>query len=229
MSIEILSIERRLAEATARVMARAEERKVTDQPSQINGHMDAAIGRLLKSGYPARHVKRAVDNAMHGPGLEKAKALLPKVMAEDCILLLTGDRGPGKTQIATWWALQRLCAGKSAGTYVKLVDLLADIKRTWHGGGKNIGTEDDILRKYRNAALLVIDEVQEIGGHDFEVRYLTSIIDHRYDAMRATVMIANLDGAALAASIPASIIDRANETGGQVVCDWPSYRTGGRS
>ena len=179
---------------------------------------------LAERGFPARHRLRLQADGMSGPGLEKAQQLLPRILAGDCLLLLVGDRGPGKTQMATWWAAERLRARKLAGWYRKAADLISEIKTTWNTGGKSIGTEDDVLKKYRTAAYLALDEFHERGSSDWEARTLLNILDHRYDNMLATVIIANMSEAEVRAQINPSIVSRAEETGGLVVCDWASYR-----
>jgi DNA replication protein DnaC len=148
----------------------------------------------------------------------------PMVERGDCLLLLIGDRGPGKTQMGTWWAWQRHKAGLSPGWYRKTSDLIAEIKRTWNEGGKSLGTEDDVLRKYRRTPFLVLDEFHERGASDWEARTLNNIIDHRYDSMLGTVIISNVAPADVERDVSRSIISRAQETGGQILCDWPSYR-----
>ena len=194
------------------------ERIAPAGPSQ--SEIDA---KLAERGFPARH-RRRLKEGLHGPGIEKAAQLLPKILAGDCLLLLLGDRGPGKTQMATWWAAERLRAGKLAGWYRKTADLISEIKVTWNSGGKSIGTEDDVLKKYRSAAFLVLDEFHERGSSDWEARTLANIIDHRYDSMLATVIIANMSEQEVRAQLSQSIVSRAEETGGMVICDWPSYR-----
>ncbi len=140
------------------------------------------------------------------------------------MLLLLGDRGPGKTQMATWWAAERMRAGKFPGWYRKTADLISEIKVTWNAGGKSIGTEDDLLKKYRTAAFLVLDEFNERGSSDWEARTLGNIIDHRYDNMLATVIIANMSKKEVMTQVSHSMRSRAEETGGMVVCEWESYR-----
>lgn len=206
------------------------ERSVLAKLSVVEG--DAApqnatedvTGKLRTAGFPERHIRKLADG-LHGPGLDKARELLPRIASGDALMLLIGDRGPGKTQIATWWAAQRCAAGRAPGKYLKCADLIGEIKATWHDGGRSVGTESDVLRKYRRTKFLVIDEFHERGGSDWESRCLVNIIDHRYDAMLATVLIANLTEDQAARDINPSIISRANHTGGVVLCDWPSYRT----
>lgn len=153
-----------------------------------------------------------------------AQSFLPRILKGDCLLMLIGDRGPGKTQIATWWAMERLKTDKFAGWYRKTADLISEIKTTWRDGGKNVGTEDDVLKKYRKTEYLVLDEFHEKGSSDWEARTLINIIDHRYDNMLATVLIANMSEQQVRLEINPSIVSRAEETGGLVICDWPSYR-----
>ena len=113
---------------------------------------------------------------------------------------------------------------KLAGWYRKAADLISEIKTTWNTGGKSIGTEDDVLKKYRTAAYLALDEFHERASSDWEARTLINILDHRYDNMLATVIIANMSEAEVRAQINPSIVSRAEETGGLVDCDWASYR-----
>lgn len=220
-------IERKLKEIEESLLATHAEREgIIETPDEIQqSQNEAKIPKALeKAGYPIRHIAKLkemqeTENLAHG------KAYLPKVLSGDLTILLTGTRGPGKTQLATWWAAQRVLHGETPGIYIRMIDILADIKRTWGGGGKSIGTEQDILSKYYSAKYLVIDELQEIGGHDWELRYLTNIVDHRYGDMKATVLIGNIGEENLAKVIPASILDRINETGCLIEANWPSFRT----
>lgn len=183
----------------------------------------APLEKLKQYGYPARHIK-TLSSGIFGESAKKSEELWPKVASGDCMILLVGTRGAGKTLMACEWARRRIEAGRSGGRYAKCADIIAEIKSTWHDGGKSIGTERDVLRKYRSAKYLVIDEFHERGASGWEARTLINILDHRYDAMLATILIANLSEAEANKTLNPSLIDRANETGGMVVCDWPSYR-----
>jgi DNA replication protein DnaC len=180
------------------------------------------LEKMQERGYPKRSCLRIGANELFGPALQKAKDLWPRVKGEDAILLLTGDRGPGKTQIASLWAFWRAQEGIPFGHYVKHADLMSEIKTTWGASGQK--TESQILGKYRKAAYLVIDEIQEKGTSDWESRIAVNIIDHRYDNMLVTILIANYSEAEVAQHVNKSILSRCRETGGHVVCDWPSYR-----
>lgn len=214
------SIAMEIAERMARIQVKRGERgepPAPDRSHEINEELKA-------KGYPKRQ-RLQLSEGLVGPGAEKATELLPRLLAGDCLLVLIGDRGPGKTQMATWWAAERMKAGLKPGFYRKTADLITEIKTTWSDGGKTVDTENDILRKYRGAHYLVLDEFHERGASDWESRTLINIIDHRYDSMLATVLIANMKLEQATEQINPSILSRAEETGGLVVCDWPSYRT----
>lgn len=201
--------------APERAKMREDHRRYTDIES-----------KLLAGGYPYRHVEKL--EAMYGPGLDKAVALTPEVIKGDFSVVLHGERGPGKTQIATYLAAERLKAGKGAGVYVKAADIITQIKSTW-SNDRNAGTEAEIMRRYRGASLLVIDEYQEITKQlgDWVPEKFVTLFDHRYDARRVTIIIANGDRAAVEGYLNPSIKSRIEETGGFAHCDWPSYRAAG--
>jgi len=178
--------------------------------------------KLKKAGYPARHIKRQLEG-LSGPSHAKARELWPMVQSGDAMILLLGSRGPGKTQMATAWAAGRIKSGKSAGQYVKCADLITEIKATW-GSGRRGNSEQDVLQKFQKTSYLVIDEFHEKGASDWEARVLVNIFDHRYDSMLVTVIIANMTEEEAEKQINPSIKSRAQETGGLILCDWPSYR-----
>lgn len=181
-------------------------------------------GKLIRYGFPERAVRNLPT--MHGPGLDAALLLKDRFCKPGVILFLIGDRGPGKTQIATFLASERMKDGKKAGTYIKALDMWSKIRATWRAGSDK--TEEDVLMGYKKADFLTIDEAQERGDTETDRqwcdRMLAHIIDHRYDAMLDTLLIANLDLAKYESSVPASIRSRVAECGGVKLCDWPSYR-----
>jgi len=190
-----------------------------DDPAKL------ALARIAEAGFPLR--QRRNLSRMHGPGLAAAQLLLPRILGGDCLILLLGDRGPGKTQIATWLAHRRLIERPdfTKGRYIKSADLIAGIKSTWSDPARRAGPGSvDILKKYRTASFLVIDDIHERGASAWETSIFNNLIDHRYDAMLATILIANMTEEKATLEINPSILSRANETGGLFLCDWPSYR-----
>lgn len=149
------------------------------------------------------------------------------------IVALIGGRGTGKSRMAYEIAkhadLPRATRkiGPNAfeplpAIYRTAMELFVELRASYHP--KADWSEFDLLRWYRNAALLVIDEVQESAETNFENQKLTAVIDSRYQDGRPTILIANLTTDQLAKSISDSVISRIQESGGIVPCNWPSYR-----
>ncbi|MDE1169864.1 MAG: ATP-binding protein [Verrucomicrobium sp.] len=153
--------------------------------------------------------------------MAKARELVGALSGSTVLLL--GDRGPGKTQIATWLANRRAVAKKSPGRYYRAVDLFGAIKATW---SERTGTPDQgaIMERFRTVKFLVIDELNEALGTSWERQVFNNILDHRYGSMLTTLLIANLTEREAEEVLGPSIWTRACETGGVVICDWPSYR-----
>ncbi len=170
--------------------------------------------------FPQRSLAFVQTREWKGPAAAKARELLPFIL-HDGIMVLHGDRGTGKTCMATWWATE-----KGRGMYVKALDLFNIIRSTMFGTRDRRSNERDTLRvveKFRASDFLVIDEAHERGETDFEDRTLVNLIDHRYDAMLPTVLIGNLTQEATIQSLGPSITRRINQTGGFVHCNWPPY------
>jgi DNA replication protein DnaC len=154
------------------------------------------------------------------------------------ITILYGGYGTGKTRMA--WEVARAHKSKrptiSNGgigwttstkkrpmVYTTAVNLFSTIKSTYtSGSGKS---EKEVVSDYCEAALLVMDEVQERGETQYEDRQLTAIIDARYAADMPTILISNYTWERLASTLSPAVIDRIEENGAKLSFDWKSYRT----
>lgn len=167
--------------------------------------------------FPERAKAFIAEGKATGPAIAKAKALLKLLQSnQGPLIILIGDRGTGKTVMTTWWA-----GMLGFGLYTKAFDLFAAVRKTYHDDSKV--REHEVLERYRRTDFLVIDEAQERKESDWENTLLTNLIDKRYDALKPTIIIANLKRDALDAALGPSIIRRASETGGIVNCEWPPY------
>ncbi|GAA5497627.1 hypothetical protein Rhal01_03823 [Rubritalea halochordaticola] len=175
----------------------------------------------MEHRFPLRHI--AALEQQGGASHEKMLSLSDRVAAGDALLILCGDRGGGKTQMATWWAHQRQRAGHPCGWYYKAHDLLELIRQQYEGGQTAVDARKT-LERTRRTGYLVIDEFSELAGSEWERRTLTNLVDHRYDALKTTVIITNHPPQDIPAALGRSIWSRAEETGGVVCCDWGSYR-----
>lgn len=206
--------------SSSKVFATEEEAQAAWEKSKAAREHD---DRLRKAGYPHRQILALPT--MHGPGLDAARTMLPWLTC-DGLMFLIGDRGPGKTQIATWIGSERLTLGQSCGYYRKALDLWQEIRATWRDASAQ--SENEVLAKYRKVPFLVIDEAQERGDTENDRqwcdRMFTHLLDHRYDLMLPTLLCGNLTVEKYEEVIPASVRSRVSEAGGVKFCDWPSYR-----
>ena len=172
--------------------------------------------------------------SMTGKALEMAQSLTPKVQGNFTIALC-GDRGTGKTQIATYLAAQIPVSCNSIGwesiaharvpRYYCAHDLMQAIRGEFSGIREQCLAATQILSEAKLCALLVIDEFSELTGSDYNKRTLTNLIDARYRDMRPTIIITNTNPEAVGGEVGRSIYDRCCESGGIVDCSWSSYRT----
>lgn len=182
--------------------------------------------RKLDSSWPRLHAGKL--DAMTGPGKAMAEKLAPRIFGNR-LLVLAGDRGRGKTQIAAFIAYHRLTKGHDSGVYVRAFDLLTAIS----GHDKQAR-----LSAFQRIPFLCIDEVHTVEAKHLPV--LESIIDDRYGNRRPTMLIGNWmtpEGICSGETVNGrringlgeTIMDRINEhtkhkTGGVVWCRWDSYR-----
>jgi DNA replication protein DnaC len=106
--------------------------------------------------------------------------------------------------------------------YTTAVNLFSTIKSTYTAGSEK--SEKEVVADYCEAALLVIDEVQERGETQYEDRQLTAIIDARYAADMPTILISNYTWEKLASTLSPAVIDRIEENGAKLAFTWDSFR-----
>lgn len=182
--------------------------------------------RKFDSTWPRLHVDKIPE--MVGPSLQMAKRLADR-MYGNRMLILAGDRGRGKTQIAAYIAYHRMSKGHDSGLYFRAYDACNSI----------VGHDREAkLLAFQKVPFLVLDEAHKIEAK-LQVT-LESIIDARYSNKKPTVVIGNwmtekgiqsgeIVGEQRLFGLGPTLMDRINEhqanrTGGVVWCRWGSYR-----
>lgn len=136
-------------------------------------------------------------------------------------LILSGGVGTGKTMLATCVA-NSLVKTKEV-KLVKLVEMLREIKDTWREGSKK--SETELIKYYSRLDLLIIDEIGVNFDSDTEKLLIFEIMDGRYQQMKPSMLISNLDGEGISKIMGERVIDRLREGGGEIIAmDWESYR-----
>lgn len=167
--------------------------------------------------FPARYREewgRPDDTDWHG----RFDAVLETV-CKSGIICMTGNRGTGKTRIAAEVARDY---SRTNSHHTTAMGLFLRIRGTY--GKKGDETEETIVRELSTIPLLVLDEIQERGNSEWEDRLLTHLIDNRYNAMKPTIMIANVTRPALIKMLGDSIVSRIAETGGFLEVTGKSFR-----
>jgi len=136
-------------------------------------------------------------------------------------MLMVGGVGTGKTLLAS--AMLDKIVDDHRCRIVKLIDLVRSLKATWAKDSEY--TEEWLIDWYSNIDLLIIDEVGSQFGSDTEKLFVFDIIDGRYQNMKPTVLISNLDIDGIKDAIGERCVDRLREGGGMMVAfDWSSSR-----
>ena len=194
------------------------------------------------AGFPLRHRRRLLSEVKklspgdattqglfmpwEGKARERALQASQRICQGDGLILLVGPRGPGKTQLATELALvlDRSLGerGRNRASYLYRPGggLLDDEKAGWDRKENGRGA----LYNAGGVRLRVLDEIQEVSHTEWSSTQLTRLIDDRYQNMRSTIMIANLELESVQEFVGASAWSRIKETGLVVPCDWGSFR-----
>ena len=178
------------------------------------------------SGVGPRHAARFENQH---PEWQKVFDHLRGLLGTGFLVAILGPRGTGKSQLGACLCRAEIerCPSShpflsSPVKYMTVMDFFLQVKATFKNDSSK--SEQSILQSLESPRLLVLDEVQERTGSDFENRLLTHLVDARYQAKRDTLLIGNLSAAALAESLGPSIASRMEECGGAIKMEWDSFR-----
>jgi len=128
-------------------------------------------------------------------------------------MILIGGVGVGKTLLSS------IVIGELALRYkvkiAKLIDIVMELKDSWRFDSKI--SEVQFFENYKNLDLLIIDEVGSQFGTLNENLCIDRIIDSRYEEMKPTILISNLDLEGIKKSIGERCIDRLSDGGGETL------------
>jgi DNA replication protein DnaC len=130
---------------------------------------------------------------LQNDSLKKAKAVAKRFVdhwpAVDAGLLITGPVGVGKTHLAVA-ILNELVDTKGASVlFCDFSDLLDRIQASFGKGSEE--SQDDIVAPYRDAELLVLDELGARRPSDWVREILYGLLNTRYNRRRLTILTTN--------------------------------------
>ncbi|CAB3972276.1 MULTISPECIES: ATP-binding protein [Burkholderia] len=148
---------------------------------------------------------------------EYAATFRDQLTAGRC-MILRGNPGTGKNHLSTAIMLQILNAGFSA-LRVKAASYLDEY---W---AKDFGERERWIVDMANVDLLVIDEIGRAPNTRAANDAFFRLIDERYEKLRPTIIVSNLDREELRGTLGAAAYDRLTEGGGRLLnFDWQSAR-----
>jgi DNA replication protein DnaC len=138
-------------------------------------------------------------------------------------LLLCGNPGTGKTHLACAIANHVIREHVLGAKYTTVYNVVRKVRSAW--GRDSQITEEQAIAEIAAPALLVVDEVGVQYGSESERIILFEVLNRRYEDMRPTILISNLNPDGVAEAIGERNIDRMREGGGAVLgFSWGSYR-----
>jgi hypothetical protein len=223
------------------------------------GAMLSSIRTLSEEEMAAHEWKNTIKPALAGIGIENRhqarmtaqfcaeqkavfRALEKFCVGKGAIVVLSGNRGCGKTTVAAQFMRERLEARnawfskpevdrvgacpREPGRYYKLTHISSMFKQLFADFG---GVDTETLReRYEHICsmpFLVIDEIHDGDDLKTQARLLIDLLDRRYAKLVDTVLISNHDPEAFRNEMNASILSRISEDGAIIPCLWQSFRS----
>lgn len=158
-------------------------------------HEDFIKSLQRESGIPPLQRKYTINDFKLRKGSENALIASKRYIEQfgnmgGTGLIFVGNTGSGKTHLASAIANALLAQGINV-KYAVVDEMLSDIKRSYDGWTL---TESDILDPLKTARLLILDDLcaTSIQKRDWGQSMIHSIIDHRINYIRPTIITTNL-------------------------------------
>ncbi|MEB0106151.1 ATP-binding protein [Pseudomonas sp. MH9.3] len=212
------------------IREKADAAELANKAMELRMAMERKLGAAL---VPKRFASKTLDGYVVTTA-EQHKALntcrryaaeFAQIAETGRCLLLLGKPGTGKTHLSVAIANEIMAKSSATAVYRTIGAVLQAIRATYDHSSDQ--SESQILSSLISPTLLILDEigVSKEKPSDFELTTLFAIINGRYEELRPTVIVSNLDGQSLPAAIGERCIDRLRE-GGVIVIpfEWESQR-----
>lgn len=216
------SAERKAAEEARR--AEGERRQEQEAKRRRVGHL---IGH---SGIPPRFADKSFDNYSPANPASRVALTAAKKYAEAFdaqsrqgrSLVFAGGPGTGKTHLATAIGQHVIRQFQAVVLFGTVSQALRRIKDTYRKDSEK--TESDVIRAMTDCDLLILDEIGAQIGSEHEKQLMFEILNERYQGLKSTILISNLNGEELEAFLGHRVMDRYRECGVVLAFGWESHR-----
>lgn len=184
-----------------------------------------AMEHAIYFGFPERHCKKMADGLKWNAEQLKVFHLANPIIQSGGMVLIHGNRGNGKTQMASgfgydWWN-RGYYTERGKARYWTIADLFAAQKRSF----TKSPPMNQPLRLARECGFLILDEIDSDQNSEYDKRELRDLIDARYRAdQKPTLFLTNVKPDRLRDALDYSILDRIREDGAIVQLLGTSYR-----
>lgn len=208
------------AEAKAKAKKEADDKQL-----DIDNRKRRRENNRLYAGISKRNLYKTFDDYIcTNEGQHKAKndcVRFVESFPSDKSMIMVGGVGTGKTLLAS--AMLDALVDNNQCEIIKVIELVRCLKATWSKDSEH--TEEKLINHFVKLDLLILDEVGTQFGSDTEKLFIFDIIDGRYNDMKQTVLISNLDIQGIKDVIGERCVDRLREGGGSMIAfDWKSSR-----
>lgn len=190
------------------------------------------IDRLFRgSAIPARFRNNTFET--YDPSTEKAKNIkarceeyalnFPENLKVGRSILMIGNTGTGKTHLANSICNFIIQKHQKTAVFSSIIEAVRRVKETYSKDSSE--AERQAIKAFIEPDLLVLDEVGIQVGSDTERTILFELLNGRYNEMKPTILLSNLDIEKIKPAIGDRVLDRMKENGGMTfIFDWSSHR-----
>lgn len=210
--------------------AQAQRAEEAQRSTERQRRIDWLLGN---SGIPARFVDRSFETYRAEEQGQKIALAVCKGFAEKwpdrwkagASLVLTGGPGTGKTHLACAIANGVMRDHLATVAFGTVASFLRHVKSTYAKDSQR--SEQDAINDLLEPDLLILDEVGVQIGSEHEKLLMFEVLNSRYQDLRPSILISNLDIAEMETFLGHRVMDRYRECGSVLGFDWQSFR--GRS
>lgn len=217
----------------------SEEQRIADEKIKLKEAEEKRKSRRIdellgNSGIPKRFQDKTFDNYQLSEGNAKQEEVFNRVVAFSeefkpsqehsgrCIVMI-GDTGTGKSHLACAVASHVIKKYGGTARFTSVSEINRLVRESKGYNAKY--SETEVIEAFGNYDLLIVDEVGIQSGSDAESRALFDVFNTRYQNMKSTIVISNLNQAQVKEALGQRIFDRLKEGGGEVlVFHWGSHR-----